>query len=121
LGGRGRQISEFKASLVYIVSSRTARATRRNLVLKIKNKKTNKQKKQKQKTEKEKKEDKRKEFVSSVFQFLCLFSAFLRSRSNLPVTPGFPVAHLSPLSQHCMDNYLRSPVWGSHLHLELIL
>jgi hypothetical protein len=26
LGGRGRQISEFKASLVYKVSSRTARA-----------------------------------------------------------------------------------------------
>jgi hypothetical protein len=30
LGGRGRQISEFKASLVYKVSSRTARATQRN-------------------------------------------------------------------------------------------
>jgi hypothetical protein len=30
LGGRGRQISEFKASLVYRVSSRTARATQRN-------------------------------------------------------------------------------------------
>jgi hypothetical protein len=29
LGGRGRQISEFKASLVYIVSFRTARATKR--------------------------------------------------------------------------------------------
>jgi hypothetical protein len=27
LGGRGRRISEFKASLVYRVSSRTARAT----------------------------------------------------------------------------------------------
>ena len=27
MGGRGRQISEFKASLVYIVSSRIARAT----------------------------------------------------------------------------------------------
>jgi hypothetical protein len=30
--GRGRQISEFKTSLVYRVSSRTARATQRNLV-----------------------------------------------------------------------------------------
>jgi hypothetical protein len=30
LGGRGRRISEFKASLVYKVSSRTARATQRN-------------------------------------------------------------------------------------------
>jgi hypothetical protein len=38
LGGRGRQISEFEASLVYRVSSRTARATQRNPV--SKNKKT---------------------------------------------------------------------------------
>jgi hypothetical protein len=30
--GRGRQISEFEASLVYGVSSRTARATQRNPV-----------------------------------------------------------------------------------------
>jgi hypothetical protein len=29
LGGRGRQISEFEASLVYRVSSRKARATQR--------------------------------------------------------------------------------------------
>jgi hypothetical protein len=34
LGGRGRQISEFKASLVYRVSSRIARATQRNAVSK---------------------------------------------------------------------------------------
>jgi hypothetical protein len=32
LGGRGRWISEFKASLVYKVSSRTARAIQRNPV-----------------------------------------------------------------------------------------
>jgi hypothetical protein len=32
LGGRGRWISEFEASLVYRVSSRTARATQRNPV-----------------------------------------------------------------------------------------
>jgi hypothetical protein len=48
LGGRGRQISEFEASLVYKVSSRTARAIQKNPVLKkqkTKNKKqTNKQK-----------------------------------------------------------------------------
>jgi hypothetical protein len=45
LGGRGRRISEFKASLVYKVSSRTARAIQRNPVLKkqkTKNKQTNK-------------------------------------------------------------------------------
>jgi hypothetical protein len=40
LEARGRQISEFKASLVYKMSSRTARATQRNPV--SKNKQTNK-------------------------------------------------------------------------------
>jgi hypothetical protein len=46
LGGRGRQISEFKASLVYKVSSRIARATQRNPVSKKqKNKQTNKNRK----------------------------------------------------------------------------
>jgi hypothetical protein len=34
MGGRGRLISEFEASLVYKVSSRTARATQRNPVSK---------------------------------------------------------------------------------------
>jgi hypothetical protein len=41
LGGRGRQISEFEASLVYRVSSRTARATEK---LCLKGKKNNKKK-----------------------------------------------------------------------------
>jgi hypothetical protein len=50
LGGRGRRISEFQASLVYKVSSRTARATQRNPV----------SKKTKKKKEKEKKERKRR-------------------------------------------------------------
>jgi hypothetical protein len=48
LGGRGRRISEFKASLVYKVSSRTAKATQRNPVLKNKTKQ-NKTKQQKKK------------------------------------------------------------------------
>jgi hypothetical protein len=42
LGGRGRWISEFEASLVYRVSSRTARATQRNPVSKNNNKTTTK-------------------------------------------------------------------------------
>jgi hypothetical protein len=48
LGGRGRQISEFEVSLVYRVSSRTARAAQRNPVSKNKetNKQTNKQQQQ---------------------------------------------------------------------------
>ena len=43
MGGRGRRISEFEASLVYRVSSRTTRDTQRNPVLK--NKKTKKKRK----------------------------------------------------------------------------
>jgi hypothetical protein len=53
LGARGRWISEFKASLVYRVSSRTARMAQRNPVSK------NKQKNQKRK-KKERRERKRK-------------------------------------------------------------
>jgi hypothetical protein len=47
LRGRGRWISEFEASLVYKVSSRTARAIQKNPV--SKNKQTNKQTKQNKK------------------------------------------------------------------------
>jgi hypothetical protein len=50
LGGRGRQISEFKASLVYKVSSKTARAIQRNPVLKKPKKKKKKEKKKKSST-----------------------------------------------------------------------
>jgi hypothetical protein len=50
LGGRGRQISEFEVSLVYRVSSRTARATQKNLVSK-KKKKTHKKTKTKKQYE----------------------------------------------------------------------
>jgi hypothetical protein len=42
-GGRGRQISEFEASLVYRGSSRTARATQRNPVSLCKTKTNKKQ------------------------------------------------------------------------------
>jgi hypothetical protein len=42
LGGRGRRISEFEASLVYKVSSRTARAIQRNPVSEKKQKTKNK-------------------------------------------------------------------------------
>jgi hypothetical protein len=58
LGGRGRP--EFKASLVYKVSSRTARAIQRNPVSKNKKQKT-KNKKQKKERKKERKKEKRKE------------------------------------------------------------
>jgi hypothetical protein len=45
LGGRDRQISEFEASLVYKVSSMTARATQRNPVSKNQNQNQKNQKK----------------------------------------------------------------------------
>jgi hypothetical protein len=44
LGGRGRRISEFEASLVYRVSSRTAKVTKRNPVSKNSNNYNNKDK-----------------------------------------------------------------------------
>jgi hypothetical protein len=49
LGGRGRQISDFKVSLVYRVSSRTAKAIQRNPILKDKKKKKKEKKKRKEK------------------------------------------------------------------------
>jgi hypothetical protein len=59
LGGRGRWISEFEASLVYKVSSRTARAIQRNPVLKNKTKqnKTKQNKTKQNKTKQNKKKD----------------------------------------------------------------
>jgi hypothetical protein len=59
LGGRGRRISEFEASLVYRVSSRTASAIQRNPVSKTKQRKEKKRKEKKRK-EKKRKEKKRK-------------------------------------------------------------
>jgi hypothetical protein len=64
LGGRGRQISEFEASLVYKVSSRTARATLRNPALKNQKTKNKKQNKTKTKTNKTKQNKKPKEYRS---------------------------------------------------------
>jgi hypothetical protein len=51
LEGRGRRISEFEASLVYKVSSRTARATQRNPV--SKNQKRKKEKEEEEEEEEE--------------------------------------------------------------------
>jgi hypothetical protein len=58
-GGRGRQISEFEASLVYKVSSRTGRAIQRNLVSKNSKKQTNKKR--------------NKEFINASFPRIMLF------------------------------------------------
>jgi hypothetical protein len=58
--GRGRQISEFEASLAYRVNSRKARATQRNLV--SKNQRPNQKEKERGggREEEKKKEKKRK-------------------------------------------------------------
>jgi ABC-type Na+ efflux pump permease subunit len=64
LGGRGRQISEFEASLVYRVSSRTARATQRTLSGKTK-------------TQQTKKPNKQKESILGFFLFFGFFVLFL--------------------------------------------
>jgi hypothetical protein len=72
LRGRGRQIFEFRASLVYRVSSRTARPIQRNPVSKnqtkptkqTKNKKQTNQKKKKPKKKKKKKKRKRKRIIT---------------------------------------------------------
>jgi hypothetical protein len=58
LGGGGRWISDFEVSLVYRVSSRTAKATEKSCL--ETNKQTNR-KKEKERKNKKKKEKKRKE------------------------------------------------------------
>jgi hypothetical protein len=67
LGGRGRQISEFEASLVYKVSSRTARATQRNPASKNQKPKTKNQKPKKKKK-------KRRDNLSDLGGYLLSFS-----------------------------------------------
>jgi hypothetical protein len=62
LGGRGRQISEVEASLVYRVSSRTVRATQKNPV--SKKQKTKKQKKQTKNKPKNKQTNKQKDCIN---------------------------------------------------------
>jgi hypothetical protein len=69
LGGRGRQISEFEASLVYRVSSRTAGAIKRNPVSKKqKQKQRNKQNKIKTKKKNQKQtNNKKKKAVKTAY------------------------------------------------------
>jgi hypothetical protein len=62
LGGRGRPISEFEASLVYRVSSRTARATQKNPVSK-----QNKTKQQQKKTKPTPPQKKRRVKINTVY------------------------------------------------------
>jgi hypothetical protein len=88
LGGRGRQISEFEASLVYKVSSRIARAIHRNPVSKNKNKQTNKIKKKREK-EKEKKEKERKVIIIHLLIFV-LYVNFIQCVLLISPFPSIP-------------------------------
>jgi hypothetical protein len=78
LGGRGRRISEFQDSLVYRVSSRTARAIQRNPVSK-----KPKNKNQKPKTKKKKK---KKKFINQIFSFAfsCNFAINMEPKEGDP-------------------------------------
>jgi hypothetical protein len=88
LGGRSRQISEFKASLVYRVSSRTARAIREKPCLEKKKGKERKGKERKGKERKGKerkgKERKGKERKNPLYCFimLCSICSFSDSIEN---------------------------------------
>jgi hypothetical protein len=62
LGGRGRQISEFEASLVYRVRSRTARAIQRNPILK----------KQQQQQQKKNQKPKNKKYFTKEFEGIAI-------------------------------------------------
>jgi hypothetical protein len=61
LGGRGRQISEFEASLIYKVSSRIAGAIQRNPFSNQKRKRRKRRRRRRRRRKKRKKEKKRKE------------------------------------------------------------
>jgi hypothetical protein len=82
LGGRGRQISEFKASLIYKMSSRTARLHRETLSRKTKKKK---------RKEKKKKKKKKRNMYHRLTEF----------QENIPCTAffAFIVKHESPASR----------------------
>ena len=81
---RSRRISEFEASLVYKVSSRTARATQRNLVSK-KKQKTKTKKKTKNKTKQNKTTQKLKpQGAGEMAQQVRALTALLKVLSSIP-------------------------------------
>jgi hypothetical protein len=85
LGGRGRQISEFEASLVYRVSSRTARDIQRNPVSKNENKNKNKKKEEEEERKKRKlifKKQNKTESPEEMTQFLDIYNLQKLSREE---------------------------------------
>jgi hypothetical protein len=100
LGGRGRWISEFEASLVYRVSSRTARVTQRNPVSPKKNKKT-KTKKQKQKQKNQERKSKGRKEREKVHQSKELACEGLRARREPVQIPPDPTMLMGGHSSSC--------------------
>jgi hypothetical protein len=91
-GSRGRQISEFEASLVYKVSSRTARVIQRNPVSKNKTNKT-KNKQTNKKKQKRKKKERKENKVWKIQHFF----PFQATHSPLPVrSPSATASSSSP-------------------------
>jgi hypothetical protein len=93
LGGRGRRISEFKTSLVYRESSRTARTTQRNPVSKKQNK--TKQKLKKIKGSKCQSMIFRRKAVVHFLSCFVLDIFFIYISSVIPF-PGFPLSPKHP-------------------------
>jgi hypothetical protein len=88
LGGRGRWISEFEASLVYRVSSRTARTAQRNPVLK---------------NQKEKEEKKKNFLFSELFTlFRTRASGLLFYKAQGSSNTVVVVVVLSETESHCL-------------------
>jgi hypothetical protein len=88
LGGRGRRISEFEASLVYRVSSRIARATQRNPISK-----TNKQTKKVNFTSNS---ELASTFCHPLHKLPWLSLGLIKVLSNLPHTKFFLIIRIIP-------------------------
>jgi hypothetical protein len=94
LGGRGRRISEFEASLDYRVSSGTARAKMRNTV--SKKKQTNKKTKQ----NKQKRKNKRK---NKILSFLFVHIRVGHTLSLIHFVKAFSDFCLPCIRPHCQE------------------
>jgi hypothetical protein len=92
LRGRGKRSFEFEVSLVYRVSSRTAKAIQRNPVSKTKQNKTNnnKKKNQKKRKEKERKKERKTDRQTDRPQLALLVRTSCPQRNRFPLlTNGF--------------------------------
>jgi hypothetical protein len=102
LGGRGRWISEFEASLVYRLRSRTARATQRNPVSKNKQKTKTKTKNRKKENLKHTKKEIRDIYLCCSFSNYQLISTelvILKQRENY-----FISKYSSVCEEMCFNN-----------------